>query len=161
MIVLKTVVLVPSEHHAAGSSSPSALREGVWVGRGQNVCSRRGASSLAWSAKHFSQSVRRQASTQHVTHVAVPKPCRSEGWRGWVAVVAPVSRPLCSGERWVVWLWGSPSITSTCRRNRGSVASLGFRWRLTVVQVSMWRWLWRLGWSLVWGQDGHCTNFRH
>lgn len=55
MIVLETVVLVPSEHHAAGSRGPGARWEGVGVGRG--------AGGLAWSAEHFSQSVRRQAST--------------------------------------------------------------------------------------------------
>lgn len=70
-----------------------------------------------------------------------------------MGVVAPISRPFCSGEGWVIWLWGSPTISSTRRCDRGSMSSLGFRWRLAVVQVSVWRWLWRLRWSLVWRKN--------
>lgn len=78
-----------------------------------------------------------------------------------MAVFSPVSRTFCGGQRRVVWLWGSPSITSTCRRYGGGVAGLGLRWRLPVVQVSMWRWFWRLRWSLVRGQDGYSSYLRH
>lgn len=78
-----------------------------------------------------------------------------------MAVVPSVCRAFCSRERWVVRLWGSPSVTSICRHHRGSVARLGLWWWLPVVQVSVWRWLWRFRWPLVWGQDGHSSYLGH
>lgn len=148
MIVLKPVVDVPREQHAAGCR-PSTLWKGLLVERRQNICSRRAARSLTWSAEDFSQSVRWQASAQHVTHVAVPETCCGEGRRRWVGVVTSVAGPFCSGERWVIWLRRSPAVPSASRHNGGCMSSLGLRWRLAVVQVGMWRRLWRLRGSLV------------
>lgn len=153
VIVLKTVVFVPGEDHSAGPGEPAALREEIWLGRGQNPPRRRG---LARSAKHLSERVRRQTSAHHVTHVAVAEPCGGEGRRRGVIVVAAVS--LCRGEGGVVRLRGPASVPATCRRHRGGVACLGFGWRLAIVQVGVRGGLWGLGGSLVWGQNG--TNFR-
>lgn len=63
MIVLEAVVLVPAEHHAAGSGGSGAGRERVRVDRRQNPGGGGGAGSLAGPAEHFSESVRGQAST--------------------------------------------------------------------------------------------------
>lgn len=154
VIVLKTVVFVPGEHQSAGPGDPAALREELWLGRGQKTPRRR---RLARSTKHLSERVRRQTSAHHVTHVAVAEACGGEGRRRGLIVVATVS--LCRGEGGVVRLWGPASVAATCRRHRGGVACLGFRRRLAVVQVGVWGGLWGLRGPLVWGQNG--TNFRH
>lgn len=147
VIVLETVVLVPGEHHPAGPGDPAALREEVWLGRGQDrPRPRRG---LARSAKHLSERVRGQTSAHHVTQVTVAEPCGGEGRRRGVIVVATVT---LRGERGVVRLRGPASVAAACRRNGGGVACLGLGWRLAVVQVGVRGGLWGLRGPFVWGQ---------
>lgn len=152
VIVLETVVFVPREHQSAGPGEPAALREEIWLGRGQDPPRHRRCHGLARSTEHLSERVRRQTSAHHVTHVAVAEARGGEGRRRGVIVIATVS--LRSGEGGVVRLRGPASVTPTRRGHRGGVACLGFGRRLAVVQVSMWGRLWGFGGPLVWGQNG-------